>query len=340
MSRRKEEKPKKSEEPGRAEKLVAEIRKHRDLYYNGTPEISDADFDALEDQLRDLDPDHPVLAEVGAPAAPEAESASGGGFSVAGLPTKRHKIPMGSLEKVTEDRLEAWAEKAGPLFLVQEKLDGISLEVEYENGRMLDAITRGDGITGEVVTHNAVHFRNVKKELPAKFTGSIRGEVILRRSVFEKFFAGEDFANPRNTVSGTVRRKHGDLSLNRHLEVWFYDLIAEGREFETERAKMDFLEKDLGLHLAATYRDVDLAGILKVYAEYAGGPESPGKRAKLDYEIDGLVVRADSIQRQRALGFLRNRPRFAMAYKFPSSGKRPCCGPWTGLWASRAASRR
>jgi DNA ligase (NAD+) len=321
MSRRKEEKPKKSEEPGRAEKLVAEIRKHRDLYYNGTPEISDADFDALEDQLRDLDPDHPVLAEVGAPAAPEAESASGGGFSVAGLPTKRHKIPMGSLEKVTEDRLEAWAEKAGPLFLVQEKLDGISLEVEYENGRMLDAITRGDGITGEVVTHNAVHFRNVKKELPAKFTGSIRGEVILRRSVFEKFFAGEDFANPRNTVSGTVRRKHGDLSLNRHLEVWFYDLIAEGREFETERAKMDFLEKDLGLHLAATYRDVDLAGILKVYAEYAGGPESPGKRAKLDYEIDGLVVRADSIQRQRALGFLRNRPRFAMAYKFPSSGK-------------------
>ncbi len=304
---------------GRIRELEREIRRHRELYYTRTPEISDAEFDALEDELRDLDPDNPVLSEVGAPvrgkAAPDVD------LSVAGLPTKRHKIPMGSLEKIAEDRLDAWAEKAGPLFLVQEKLDGISLEIEYEKGRMIDAITRGDGFTGELVTHNAVHFEHVKRDLGLPFTGSVRGEVILRRSVFDRHFAGEDFSNPRNTVSGTVRKKHGDRSLNRHFEMYFYDVVAEGRELATEREKMDYLEGELGLRLAVTHRDQSWSGVRQIYREYLGTEERPGKRVELDYEIDGLVVRADSIAKQRELGTLHNRPRFAMAYKFPSVGR-------------------
>ncbi|MBI4601429.1 MAG: NAD-dependent DNA ligase LigA, partial [Planctomycetes bacterium] len=299
----------------RIRELERELRRHRELYYNGTPEITDAEFDALEDELRRLDPESPVLAEVG------ASPRSGKGFSVAGLPLKRHKIPMGSLEKIEEDRLDAWAEKAGPLFLVQEKLDGISLEVEYEKGRIIDAITRGDGLVGEVVTHNAVAFKNVKTALDVPFTGSVRGEVILRLSVFEERFVGEDFANPRNTVSGTVRKRHGDRSLGAHLEVLFYDVAAEGRDFETESEKMDFVEKELGLALAVTYRRQDAAGIRAIYREYQGTPEEPGKRFRLDYEIDGLVIRADAIAKQRELGSVRNRPRFAMAYKFPSTGR-------------------
>lgn len=303
----------------RIRELEREVRRHRELYYLKAPAISDAEFDALEDELRELDPENPVLADVGAPVTGEAGPAVD--LSIAGLPTKRHKIPMGSLEKIPEERLDAWAEKAGPLYLVQEKLDGISLEIEYENGKLRDAITRGDGFTGEVVTHNVVSFQHVKRELPIPLTGSVRGEVILRKSVFDEHFAGEDFANPRNTVSGTVRKKHGDRSLNRHFEMYFYDVIAEGLELATEREKMDFLEKDLGLRLAVTFRDQDMAGVRAIFKEYLGTEEKPGKRVRLDYEIDGLVVRADSIAKQRELGTLHNRPRFATAYKFPSVGR-------------------
>lgn len=291
--------------------LEGGIRRHRELYYNQTPEISDAEFDTLEAELRGLAPESAVLSEVG----------FGVDFSIAGLPTKAHQIPMSSLEKIPEDRLDTWAEKTGPLFLVQEKLDGISMEIEYLKGRIGDAITRGDGLVGEVVTHNAIHFKHVKRDLDVSFTGSIRGEVILRKSVFEEFFVGADFANPRNTVSGTVRKKHGDRSLNRHLEMRFFDVTVAGRDFETEREKMDFLEKELGLELAVTYRDRDIKSVRSIYEDYQGVDGNPGKRFKLDYEIDGLVVRADSIAKQKELGSVRNRPRFATAYKFPSVGQ-------------------
>jgi DNA ligase (NAD+) len=290
--------------------LETEIRRHRDLYYNREPEISDAEFDRLVDELQALAPESSVLAEVGAPVD----------LSAAGLPKKRHRIPMGSLEKIPEERLEAWAKKAGPLFLVQEKYDGISLEVEYEEGRMGDAITRGDGYVGEVVTHNAVSFQGLKRRLPARFSGSVRGEVILRKSVFLRHFAGQ-FANPRNTVSGTVRNKHGDRSLNRHFEIFFYDVIAEGREFATEHEKMLYLEDELGLPIAVTYFDCSIERVRELYREYQGEGERLGKRLELDYEIDGLVVRSDSIARQKELGVVQNRPRYAMAYKFASLGE-------------------
>ena len=296
--------------PSRAEALERLIRRHRDLYYNRQPEIPDEEFDRLVDELRALRPESPVLTEVGSPALPEAT----------GLSTKAHKIPMGSLDKVTEDRLEQWAAKAGPRFLVQEKLDGISMEFEYEKGELIDAITRGDGLVGEVVTSNALHFQNVLRRLPLSFTGSLRGEVICRKSIFLEHFASIGFANPRNTVSGTVRKKYGDRTLNRHFEVHFYDIASEGAGFTTEREKMEHLRDRLGLRLAESRFDQDIEGLRRIYAEYLGDG-GPGMRARLDYEIDGLVVRADSMEIQRRLGEAGNRPRWAMAYKFPSGGE-------------------
>ena len=300
----------------RREELEDHIRHHRELYYNQQPEISDEEFDTLVDELQDLASDSPVLAEVGAPVS----TSSPGG---AGLPTKAHKIPMGSLDKVPEDRLDPWAEKAGPTFLVQEKLDGISLELEYDQGKLVDAITRGDGFVGEVVTHNAVTFKNVAKQLPASFTGSLRGEVILRLSVFQKYFEKNGFQNPRNTVSGTVRKKHGDRSLNRHFEIHFFDVVGEELHFETEKEKMTFIGGELGLHLATTYYDQDMDGVRAIFRDYAGDSAEgvAGKRQTLDYEIDGLVLRCDSIAKQRELGVVSNRPRYATAYKFVSEGQ-------------------
>ena len=298
---------------GKKEQLKAleeDIRRHRRLYYNKQPELSDAEFDELIDKLKELDPHSEALAEVGAPID----------LDQVGLPTKEHRIPMGSLDKVTEEKLELWVEKAGPLFLIQEKLDGISLELEYQEGRLVDAITRGDGFTGEVVSHNAVHFSNISTELPSPFTGSVRGEVILRLSTFEKHFKEKDFANPRNTVSGTVRKKHGDRSLNKYFELFFYDVLSIGREFESEKEKMGYLSDELGLAVAKSYFDQTMEGLLEIYDLYEGDGEANGKRFELDYEIDGLVVRSDSIALQRELGSRQNRPRYAMAYKFPSSG--------------------
>ncbi len=294
----------------RIQELEGQIRFHRDLYYNRQPVISDEEFDRLVDELRGLDPESPVLSEVGAPVVTE----------ITGLPTKRHKIPMGSLDKVPEDRLEHWASKAGPLFLVQEKLDGISMEVEYVEGQLVDAITRGDGVVGEVVTFNAVNIQNVARKLPVPLTGSVRGEVICRRSVFVDHFAGLGFANPRNTVSGTVRKKYGDRSVNRHFEAHYYDLIGEGLDFATEREKMEYLRDRLGLKIATTYFDRDLEGVRRIYRQYTDESGS-GLREKRDYDIDGLVVRSDSIELQRKLGEIGNRPRWAIAYKFPSEGQ-------------------
>ena len=299
-----------AEKKKRIASLEKELRRHRQLYYNEPPELSDAEFDKLVGELEKLAPDSEVLAEVGAPVD----------LDQAGLPTKEHRIPMGSLDKVTEDKLELWVEKAGPLFLIQEKYDGISLELEYRDGRLVDAITRGDGFTGEVVTHNVAHFANISSELPVAFTGSVRGEVILRLSAFEEHFREKDFANPRNTVSGTVRKKHGDRSLNRHFELFFYDALSVDREFETEKEKMAYLGEELGLPVAVSYFDQTVEGLLEIYRLYEGDEEGEGKRFELDYEIDGLVVRSDSIALQQALGSRQNKPRFAMAYKFPSSG--------------------
>jgi DNA ligase (NAD+) len=295
----------------RAEELERLIRQHRDLYYNRQPAIADEEFDRLVDELRSLHPESKVLAEVGAPAVPE----------LTGLPQKRHRIPMGSLDKVPEERLERWAAKAGPLFLVQEKLDGISMEFEYRQGELVDAITRGDGLVGEVVTSNARQFQNAVARLPVDFTGSVRGEVICRRSVFLAHFAQLGFQNPRNTVSGTVRKKYGDLTVNRHFEVHYYDLIGEGLEFATERAKMEYLRDRLGLKLAESRFDQELDGVRRLYREYLGEEPGSGLRRRLDYDIDGLVVRADSLARQRELGEIGNRPRYAIAYKFPSEGQ-------------------
>ena len=292
----------------RVRELEEAVSRHRQLYYNETPEISDDEFDALEGELRRLAPESAVLRDVGARSA-------------AGLPTKKHKIPMGSLDKVAEDRLDFWAEKSGPVFLVQEKLDGISMELEYEGGRLIDAITRGDGFEGEVVTHNAILFKNVKRRLSTSFTGSVRGEVIVRLSEFEKHFVGRDFANPRNTVSGTVRKKHGDRSLNRHFEIQFYDVVTEDQPFTTEREKMEYLRDELGLALAVSHFDCGMDAVREIYARYQGTEGKPGRRFRLDYEIDGLVLRADSLAKQEELGSRGNRPRFAAAYKFPSEGK-------------------
>lgn len=298
----------------RVAELAELLRKYKDAYYNGQALVSDAAYDALEDELRALEPEHAVLKSVGAPVnevVTEWEKA-------------RHAIPMGSLNKaVNEAEFRQWVARCDQLgaessllpiandLLVTEKLDGLSLAVNYENGKLVEAITRGDGQIGERITPNARRMKGVPARLPEPLTVSIRGEIILKLSDMKIGFPGND-APPRNRAAGTSKRFDG--SGCEHLTVMFYDLEGGDTEHATEKEKYERLVQ-LGL-IVPPFEVTDLEGALRIHKEY-----SSKKRAELDYEIDGLVVRANDLRAQHLLGELGGRPRAAVAYKFASLAK-------------------
>ena len=224
-ARKSDEKLSSSKRIAELEKLIAKYQKS---YYDGEGEISDAEFDKLWDELKLLDPSNPILHKVGADS---------GNFAKA-----PHVMPMGSQEKAAspEEFLE-WAQKHNyPEYLVEFKLDGASLELQYKDGRLLRAVTRGDGSVGDVITDNAVKMQGVVPVLEnSNFTGGIRGEVIMTHYVHDKFFA--DKANCRNAANGLMKRKDGEGSEN--LTLICYDVWAtEGDQpFEDEEGKLSFL---------------------------------------------------------------------------------------------------
>jgi DNA ligase (NAD+) len=294
----------------RVAELSKLLRRYKDAYYNDTPLVSDAAYDALEDELRELDPDHPLFQTVGAPAT-----------AVTAWEKARHAIPMGSLNKaVNEDEFRAWATRCDELgakskltkitsdLFVTEKLDGLSLAVTYEKGKLADAITRGDGAIGERILSNACRMKGVPQKLKSPVSITVRGEIILKLSDLKKAFPGA--ANPRNQASGTSKRFDGKGC--EHLSVLFYDL--DGEELPDEVKKFKRLTA-LGLQVPNS-KATDLEGALALHREYARQ-----KRAALDYEIDGLVVRANDVHVQHMLGELGSRPRAAVAFKFASQAK-------------------
>jgi len=296
------------------------LKKYKDAYYNGQPLVSDAAFDQLEDELRGLDPKHPVLASVGAPVPAKAKPRAAGA-PVTEWEKAQHKIPMGSLNKATDEaEFDAWVKRCeehaareklpkvhGDLF-VTEKLDGISLEVIYENGVMTAAITRGDGQVGERITTNVARMKGVPAKLAEPLDISVRGEIILKLSDMKRSFPNA--SNARNMASGTAKRFDGNGC--EHLTVLFYDL--EGDDAVDEVQKFVRL-KQLGFETPNLF-PADAAGALQLYRQYAAT-----KRAALDYDIDGLVIRCNSVRTQALLGELAERPRAAVALKFASQTK-------------------
>ncbi|MSP26678.1 MAG: NAD-dependent DNA ligase LigA [Myxococcales bacterium] len=294
----------------RAEELAARLASLRAAYYAGTPSISDDAYDALEDELRTIAPAHPLLARVGSPPMT-------GTWEKA-----RHEIPMGSLNKVSsEAEFDEWLARSaevlgrasedallGELF-VSEKLDGLSVELIYRDGRLAAAITRGDGETGELITANVGRMRGVPSKIPYSASLSVRGEIIMRIRDRQLHFS--DYASTRNAAAGTSRRLDGAGS--EHLTVMCYD-VADEVEFADEGDKIALLRR-LGFATPNCFRG-DPKSVLALYERY--GAEA---RDALDYEIDGLVVRVASVQAQALLGELNRRPRGAVAFKFASPKK-------------------
>jgi DNA ligase (NAD+) len=294
----------------RVDDLAARLERYRASYYAGHPAISDAAYDALEDELRDLDPTNPVLARVGSPQLVEEWEKA------------RHEIPMGSLNKaVSIEELRAWVARCdellhkdglGPVgddLFVAEKLDGISIECIYREGKLVDAITRGDGEVGERITQNVARMKGVPSRIKDKRSMSVRGEIILRLSDMKKHIVTG--TSPRNLAAGTSKRFDGSGCDN--LTVLFYDL-ADHLDVKTEVEKFAFIRR-LGF-ATPNLQHGSIDDVVALYEAY-----SSGRRAKLDYEIDGLVVYVNSLHLQALLGEVNHRPRGAIAFKFASPAK-------------------
>jgi DNA ligase (NAD+) len=294
----------------RVAELAERLSLYRARYYAGEPMVSDAAYDALEDELRRLDPTHPLLGRIGSPVLVEAWDKA------------RHEIPMGSLNKVVSvEELHEWVARCDELLgkegeppidselFVAEKLDGISVELLYRQGKLSEGITRGDGETGERITPNVARMRGVPPTIRDARPLSVRGEIILRLSDMREHFPG--VTSPRNAAAGTARRFDGQG--NEHLTVLVYDLAGEPA-LATEREKFELL-RQLGFATPRTYLG-SVQDVLDCYRDYA-----EGLRQSLDYEIDGLVVRSNRLATQALLGEVNHRPRGAVAFKFASPSK-------------------
>ncbi len=282
--------------------LEAKILEASHAYYNGTPIMEDAEFDALETELRKIDPHNAVFSKIGAPV-------SSGWAKVA------HPIPMGSLEKAqTLGELFAWASmKPRDLFLT-EKLDGISVLLTYNQGKLVRAATRGDGTEGEDITRNVLIMQGVPQEIPFPNQVNIRGEIVCLKEDFKKFFPGE--SNPRNTASGTSKRQSGWQKC-KHLTVLVYNLFV-GNSGLTSRS-MEFAKlREWGFKTPyAASCDVVAAG--DVYNAYVNR-----LREEAPYDIDGLVIEVDHKPSRDALGTTPNglNPKGSIALKFPHDQKK------------------
>ncbi len=273
--------------------LVELVRYHQDKYYNGEPEISDAEFDALWDELTQLAPEHEIVQTVGYDAS-------------AAFSKRPHIMPMNSQAKAADpESFRRWYEKVGHgRVVVQHKLDGASIELQYRAGRLAYCVTRGDGLVGDDVTVNVSQMQGVPSRLDLQFEGALRGEVMMRRSVHAEHYP--DKANCRNAANGIMKRKDGQGA--QLLEVVVYDaLAAEDDEFfRDEEAKLAWLQEQ-GLDVVE-YRFCDSADEVIEYRE-----EVMQRRPEMEFDIDGLVVKELEIDLDDVR---RARPERQIAFKF------------------------
>ncbi len=312
----------------RAAELRELINHHNYRYYVlDDPEIADAEFDALLRELQTIEAEHP---EIVTPESPTQRVGAPVGDAFAPV---THRQRMFSLDNVVSlEELEAWQarltrvlEREPSGYACELKIDGLAVSITYENGRMVQAATRGDGVTGEDVTANVRTIEAVPLVLrgAAPALMEVRGEIYMPVSAFEELNArqaelGErPYVNPRNTAAGSVRQKDPAKTAERNLSIWVYQLghIEGGPDLATHTETMGWLH-DLGLRVNPANRLVaDLAGIEAYVAE------ALAQRHANDYETDGVVVKVDSLADQRAAGFTAKSPRWAVAYKMPPEEK-------------------
>lgn len=315
----------------RAAKLRAALHHHNHRYHVlDDPEITDAEFDALLRELKDIEAAHPELRTADSPTQRV------GGVAQERFVKVRHPVPMLSLGNVFDEaELRAWHERALKLlpqgtelsFVVEPKIDGLSVLLHYEHGKLVLGATRGDGEIGEDVSANLRTVQTVPLAIPVDGGQTspparlvVRGEVYMEPDAFARFNAeqlarGEKvYANPRNFAAGSLRQLDPAVTATRPLRLWAYQVVVlEGASVASQWDALALLRR-LGFPVAAEC--TRLESIDDVAAFCAAWPE---RRDALPYETDGLVVKVDERAVQERLGAVGNAPRWAVAYKFPST---------------------
>lgn len=311
------------------EDLRSQIRHHNHLYHAlDAPEITDADYDRLMQELKRLEQEHPSLV------SPDSPTQRVGAEPVSAFSTVEHRLPMLSLDnafseqeltdfhrRVTE-RLEL-DEDAEIDYSAEPKLDGAAVSLLYEDGVLIQGATRGDGRRGEDITHNV---RTIDA-IPLRLMGAtfpdvleVRGEVFMPRAGFDAFNRralekGEKtFVNPRNAAAGSLRQLDPKLTAERPLDIYVYSVgLVEGGTMPARHSDVLDMLTNLGFKVCPERKRVmGIAGCLEYYADIGG------LRDDLPYDIDGVVYKVDSLDFQRELGFVSRAPRWAIAHKFPA----------------------
>ena len=303
------------------EQLRDELRRHEHLYYVlDQPAISDAEYDALMRRLQELETEHP---ELGSPDSPTQRV---GGKPREGFAKVVHSSRMLSLDNaLNETELREFDRRVHELLGGQEfqyvtelKMDGLSMAAHYREGAFTQAVTRGDGTIGEDVTENARTIRSLPLRVKTKLADlEARGEIVFNRRAFERLNAERDekglprFANPRNAAAGSLRVLEPQITASRRLDFYTYFLLSEGQPaFDSHWESLESLAH-MGFKVNPERKRC--ANIDEVFEFCNHWGE---KREELPYEIDGVVVKVDSIPQQRALGFTAKAPRWAIAYKY------------------------
>ena len=310
----------------RYEELVKTIEYHNDRYYNqDDPEISDYDYDMMMKELKKIEKDHPEYVTPNSPT----QHVGGTVKREAGV-FIRHRVPMLSLQDVfSKEEVQEFVESMqetliDPVFVVEYKIDGLSMALRYENGDLTTAITRGDGVNqGEDVTANARVIKDVKNKLkePIEYL-EVRGEVYMTNEAFDKVNEIQElnnkktFANPRNCAAGTLRQLDSRITKQRNLSMFIFNIQdIRGKEITTHSQGYEYLKKQ-GMKVIDNYQ------ICHSFEEVWKAIEMIGEsRDQLGYDIDGAVVKIDSYEQRQQLGQTAKVPRWAVAYKYPPEEK-------------------
>ncbi|HET7152484.1 MAG TPA: NAD-dependent DNA ligase LigA, partial [Candidatus Kapabacteria bacterium] len=307
------------------ESLREEIREHDYKYYVlAQPTVSDREYDAKLQKLGELEKENPEFD------SPDSPTKRLGDQPTKGFPTVEHRIPMLSLANTYSEeelldfdrRVREQLETTNYSYVAELKLDGVSMSLRYENGRFVQGATRGDGVRGDDVTQNLKTIRSIPLVLHTKNkivrTFEARGEVLMNKDDFKKINEEREregeklFANPRNTTAGTLKLLDSKEVAARPLKIFLYYLYIEENKPSTQWEHLQLL-KELGLPTNPYARQCKTINDVKKFCD-----EWEEKRDTLPYEIDGVVIKVDSLRQQDVLGMIARSPRWAIAYKFES----------------------
>jgi DNA ligase (NAD+) len=306
-------------------RLRKELARHNALYYDkNEPEISDGEYDALVKELERLEQEYPLFASSKSPTKKVS------GYPSSSFKPIKHAVPMLSLDNTySRDETASWYERtvkkfnnSNLEFVIEPKVDGVSASLTYLDGVLVVGATRGDGETGEDITENIKTIQDIphklKIENPPSFF-ELRGEVYIDKSDFKKlnekisYSDGQKFANPRNAASGSLRQKNSQITAERKLRFFVHSFgKIEGKHFEKQS---EFLKccQTCGFKLQSNFRICNSFGEVSKFMDIM-----LEKRDLLNYEIDGLVIKVNSLKFQNELGSTNKSPRWAVAFKFPS----------------------